>query len=331
MLKFIARRTTYALLTLLVVSMAVYAIFAILPFDPAALSCGKGCRPNLIEANRVRLGFDKPIWEQYWLFLSGIFVGRNYGMGDAAFSCPAPSFGYSFNENACVTDMLKQALPVTLSLAIGALIIWLAMGVGLGVLAAKMKNTPVDTGATIFVLVGTSLPVFVTGLLFLVFLTIKWNIIPLSLTGYISIFSDPPGFFIYFLLPWLTLALNFSAIYTRFTRSAILETASEDYIRTAVAKGLSPKVVLRKHTLRAALSPLATMAGLDFAALLGGAILTETIYNLPGLGRMSLKAVYDFDLSVVVATTLFAATIVILMNLIVDILYAYLDPRVRIQ
>lgn len=330
MISYIARRLAYAVVILLLVSIAVYAIFQFLPFDPAALTCGKNCRPNLIAANRVRLGFDKPVWEQYWLFLSGIFVGRHYGVGSAAFTCPAPSLGYSFRQNACVTDLIKQALPVTLSLAIGALILWLIVGIGLGILAARFKDSPIDTGSTVFVLIGTSLPTFVTGLLLLIYLTLKNNIIPLNFDGYISIFDNPAKFFIYFLLPWITLAFSFSAIYTRYTRSAVIETSGEDYIRTAWAKGLKPKVVLRKHTLRAALAPLTTMAGLDFAGLLGGAILTETIFDLPGLGRMSLKAVNDFDLPVVLATTLLAAAIVVIMNLVVDLLYAVLDPRVRV-
>ena len=331
MLSYIARRMFYALIILLLVSAAVYLIFGLLPFDPAALTCGKNCRPVLINANRIRLGFDKPIYEQYWLFLSGIFVGRTYGTGSAAFTCPAPSLGYSFRENACVTDLMKQAMPVTLSLAIGALILWLIVGIGLGIIAARFRDTPVDTGSTVFVLVGTSLPTFVTGLLLLIFLTLKTGIIPLNLDGYISIFNDPARFFMYFLLPWITLAFAFSAIYTRYTRSAVIETSTEDYIRTARAKGLTRAIILRKHTLRAAIAPLVTMAGLDFAGLLGGAILTETIFDLPGLGRMSLKAVYDFDLPIVLACTLLAAAIVIVMNLVVDLLYSVLDPRVRVS
>ena len=148
--------------------------------------------------------------------------------------------------------------------------------------------------------------------------------------GYISIFNNPIGFMKYFILPWITLAIAFAALYTRFTRAIMLETLGEDYIRTARAKGLSERVVLVKHTLRAVLAPLTTMAGLDFAGLLGGAIITETIFNLPGLGRLTLRSVFEFDLPIVVATTLLAATVVIIMNLIVDMLYAVLDPRVRI-
>jgi peptide/nickel transport system permease protein len=329
--RFILRRAYFATLTILLVSIVVYGVFSILPFDPAALTCGQKCTPAIVEANRVKLGFDKPLWEQYWLFLSGIFLGRTYGSGSAEFTCPAPSFGYSFNENTCVTDMLKEALPVTINLAIGAFVIWMVVGVGLGLIAAKFRGRYPDTLSSVFVLLGTSLPTFVTGLFFLIYVTIKWKIVPLSLKGYVSIFDEPVRYFQYFILPWLTLAILFAAFYTRFTRATVLETLGEDYIRTARAKGLSEKTVLLKHTMRAALAPITTSAGLDIASLIGGAIITESIFNLAGLGRMTLQAVYEFDLSVVVATTILAAAVVITMNLIVDIAYGYLDPRVRIK
>jgi len=329
--RFILRRAYFAVLTLLLVSVVVYGVFSILPFDPAALTCGQKCTPAIVEANRVKLGFDKPLWEQYWLFLSGIFLGRTYGAGSAEFTCPAPSFGYSFNENMCVTDMLKEALPITINLAIGAFIIWIIAGAGLGLLAANFRGRWPDTISTVFVLLGTSMPTFVTGLFFLIYVTIKWKIVPLSLSGYISLLDDPVKYFQYFILPWITLAILYAAFYTRFTRATVLETLGEDYIRTARAKGLSERVVLLKHTMRAVLAPITTSAGLDIAGLIGGAIITESIFNLPGLGRMTLQAVYEFDLSVVLATTILAASVVITMNLIVDIAYGYLDPRVRMK
>jgi peptide/nickel transport system permease protein len=321
----------FAAATILVVSAVVFMIFSILPFDPAALTCGQRCTPQIIEANRARLGLDMPLYQQYWMFLSGIFLGRTYGTGSAAFSCPAPSFGYSFNENACVTDLIAEALPITINLAVGALIMWLTVGIGLGIVAAKFKNRWPDTGSSVFVLFATSLPTFVTGLALLIWVTIKWKIIPLSLTGYTSLLDNPYKYFQYFILPWITLAIAYAALYTRFTRAALLETLGEDYIRTARAKGVGEQKVFFKHTLRAVLAPLITMAGLDFAGLIGGAIITETIFNLPGLGRLTLRSVYEFDLSIVLATTILAAVVVIVMNLIVDMLYAVLDPRVRIQ
>lgn len=320
----------FAAITILIVSAVVFAIFSYLPFDPASLTCGQRCTPQIIAGNRIKLGFDKPVYEQFWLFISGIFAGRTYGTGQAAFSCPAPSFGYSFNENACVTDMIKEAMPITVNLAVGALIIWLIIGVGLGVLAAKFKNRWPDTSSSVFVLLGTSLPTFVTGLALLIWVSIKWKIIPMSLDGYVSVLNNPGRWFMYFILPWITLAIAYAALYTRFTRAAVLDTLGEDYIRTARAKGVKERTVLFKHTLRAVLAPIITLAGLDFAGLIGGAIITETIFNLPGLGRLTLRSTYEFDLPVVLATTILAAVVVIVMNLIVDMLYAVLDPRVRI-
>lgn len=331
MVQYISRRLAFAAATILVVSAVVFMIFSILPFDPAALTCGQRCTPQIIDANRIRLGLDKPLYEQYWLFLSGIFLGRTYGSGSAAFTCPAPSFGYSFNENACVTNLITEALPITINLAVGALLLWLTVGIGLGIIAAKFKNRWPDTASSVFVLFATSLPTFVTGLALLIWVTIKWKIVPLSLTGYTSLVDNPIKYFQYFILPWITLAIAYAALYTRFTRAALLETLGEDYIRTARAKGVGEQKVFFKHTLRAVLAPLITMAGLDFAGLIGGAIITETIFNLPGLGRLTLRSVYEFDLSVVLATTILAAVVVIVMNLIVDMLYAVLDPRVRIQ
>ena len=331
MVIFALRRLGISIFTLLVVSFAVYVIFAILPFDPAALTCGQKCNDIVVEANRIRLGYDKPLLVQYWLFLSGIFFGRSYGVGQAAFVCPAPSLGYSFNENACVTDLLKDTLPITVTLALGALILWLIVGVTLGVIAAKFRGRAPDTASSVFVLLGTSLPTFVTGLVLLIWVSIKWKLVPLTLTGYVSFLDNPVGALKYFILPWVTLAIAYAALYTRFTRASVLETMSEDYVRTARAKGLDERTILFKHTLRAVLAPITTLAGLDFAGLIGGAIITETIFNLPGLGRLTLRSVNEFDLSVVVATTILAAGVVIVMNLIVDMFYAVLDPRVRVK
>jgi peptide/nickel transport system permease protein len=328
---YISRRLAVSFFILLAASFAVYVIFAFLPFDPAALTCGKNCNdPGIIEANRRRLGYDLPFFTQYFLFLKGLFVGRTFGEGAAMINCPAPSLGYSFQQHACVTDLIGEALPVTFSLAIGAIVMWLALGIGLGILAARFRGRIVDRLSTIFVLIGTSLPTFLTGLILLVFVVIRWGLIPFPSGNYTSFFENPFEWAQILFLPWLTLAFAYAALYTRFVRSSVIDTSNEDYIRTARAKGLSEGVILGKHTLRAALAPIATMAGLDFAGLLGGAILTESVFNLPGLGRLAISAVTKYDLPIIVATTLLAAFIVVIMNLIVDILYAYIDPRVRV-
>ena len=331
MFAYISRRLAVSLIILLTVSFAVYVIFAFLPFDPAALTCGKNCNdPGIIEANRHRLGYDLPFFTQYFLFLKGLFFGRSFGEGAALINCPAPSLGYSFQQHACVTNLIGEALPVTFSLAIGAIVMWLALGIGLGILAARFRGRIVDQLSTIFVLIGTSLPTFLTGLLLMVFVVIRWHLIPFPSGNYTPFLENPFEWAQILFLPWLTLAFAYAALYTRFVRSSVIDTSNEDYIRTARAKGLSEGVILGKHTLRSALAPIATMAGLDFAGLLGGAILTESVFNLPGLGRLAISSVVKYDLPIIVATTLLAAFIVVVMNLIVDILYAYIDPRVRV-
>jgi peptide/nickel transport system permease protein len=333
MLKYVIRRLAATALILTLVSMSVFVIFAVLPMDPARLTCGKACYPAVVEANRHRLGLDVPVQVQYGRFVKGLFFGREYGDGAAKIECPAPAFGYSFNRHSCVTDLIKSAFPVTLSLAIGAFTIWMAVGILLGIIAARNKGKWQDRASTVFVLVGTSLPTFISGLLILIFIALKFKLLnPLDMGQWKSPITDPIGWIRLFIFPWVTLALASAASYTRFTRSNFLETESEDYIRTARAKGLAEKVVLRKHILRAALAPIVTLAGLDFAGLLGGAIITEGIFNLPGLGRLSIRAVLnDYDLPTIVATTILAASFVVIMNLIVDIAYAYIDPRVRVQ
>lgn len=333
MLKYVIRRLAATVVILTLVSMSVFLIFAVLPMDPARLTCGKACFPAVVEANRHRLGLDVPVQVQYGRFVKGLFVGREYGDGAAKIECPAPAFGYSFNRHECVTTLIKDAFPVTFSLALGAFTIWLLIGITLGVVAARKKGRWQDRSSTVFVLVGTSLPTFISGLLILLFIALKFNLLnPLDMGKWVPPFENPAKWFNIFIFPWITLALANAASYTRFTRSNVLETTNEDYIRTARAKGLSEKVILRKHTLRAALAPIATLAGLDFAGLLGGAIITEGIFNLPGLGRLSIRAVLnDYDLPTIVATTILAASFVVIMNLIVDIAYAYIDPRVRVQ
>ena len=332
MLKYLIRRVSATLLVLTLVSMSVFVIFAVLPMDPAALTCGKACSPVVIEGNRHRLGLDVPVQVQYGRFVKGLFVGREYGEGAAAFTCPAPAFGYSFNRHECVTQLVGEAFPVTFSLAIGAFVLWMSVGIGLGVLAARKRNQWQDRLATAFVLVGTSLPTFISGILILIFVALKFGLVnPIEMGRWVSPYEDPVGWFKTFIFPWIVLALLYAATYTRFTRSNVIETSSEDYIRTARAKGLSERDILRKHTLRAALAPIITLAGLDFAGLLGGAIITEGIFNLPGLGRLSIRAVLrDYDLPTILATTILAASFVVIANLLVDIAYAYLDPRVRV-
>ena len=328
---FVLKRLAYTTILLAIVSLTIFFIFDLIPVDPARLVCSKQCTPSLVEANRQRLGLDVSVLEQWWRFIVGLFAGRTFGEEGIAITCAAPALGYSFSRHECVTTIVAEAFPFTLSLALGAFVLWLSVGVSLGVLSARKKGKFADRAASVFVLVGTSLPTFITGILVVLFIVLKFNLVnPLDLGNWHNPFTEPLGWLQTFFFPCATLALAYAATYTRFTRSNVIETSSEDFIRTARAKGLSEKVILRKHTLRAALAPITTIAGLDFAGLLGGAIITEGIFGLNGLGRLSIKAVTEtYDLPIIVATTLIASAFVLIMNLIVDIAYAYIDPRVR--
>ncbi len=324
---FIARRLFFAVLLLIAVSIVTYLLFSALPVDPAALTCGKNCKPDLIAANRIRLGYDKPLIEQYWLFIKGIFVGRDYGMGQAAFRCPAPSLGYSFAQHECVTTLIGKTFPVTVYLSLGAFILWMMIGVGSGMVAALNKGKWQDRLANAFTAVGVSLPTFYVGLLVLFSVVIWLDILPFP--HYASPFEDFGSFINALILPWITLAILSAATYTRITRNGMLEAMNEDFVRLGVAKGLSRRVILRKYVLRAAMVPIVTIAGLDFAALLGGAIITESVFSLPGMGKLSIRAVVESDLPVLVGTTMVAAVFIVLANVAVDLLYGVLDPRVR--
>ena len=310
-------------------SIFTYFLFALLPTDPAALSCGTHCKPETILANRVRLGYDKSTFEQYWLFLKGIFVGRDYGVGSAAFSCPAPSLGYSFNQHECVTSLIASTFPVTAYLSIGAFILWMIIGIGVGAIAALNKGKWQDRVATAFAAIGVSLPTFYFGLLALFSIVIWFQILPFP--SYESPFDNFPAFVTAMILPWLVLAVISAASYTRLTRNGMLEAMNEDFVRLGVAKGLRQRVILRRYVMRQALIPIVTIAGLDFAGLLGGAIITESVFSLPGMGRMSIRAVVDSDLPVLVGTTMVAAVFIVMANVIVDIAYGFLDPRSKLS
>ncbi len=325
---YVVRRVVLLLGMLVALSMIVFLLFAALPTDPAALTCGKSCTPQIIAANRVRLGLDKPMAQQYLTFVKGIFVGRTYGTGSASFECPAPCLGYSFNQGQTVTQLIKTRLPVTMWLAFGAFILWMLVGIVSGVIAALRRGRWQDRTLTGFALIGYSFPSFFIGLLLIFFVQIKWQIVPY--TAYVSPTEDFVGFLQAMILPWIAVALLYAAFYTRLTRTQMLETLGEDYIRTARAKGLTERVVVRKHALRAGLTPIVTAAGLDLAGLLGGAIVIESVFNLPGMGQLAVNSVINSDLPVIIGTVLVAATFILVANLIVDLLYAVIDPRVRL-
>jgi peptide/nickel transport system permease protein len=315
-------------LMLIALSMITFLIFNALPADPARLTCGKACSPEVIKANRHRLGLDKPLVNQYVDFAKGIVAGRTYGSGTATFECSAPCLGYSFKQGEQVTTLLVDRFPVTAQLALGAFVLWIAAGVSTGVIAALKRGKWQDRTIMSFALVGYSFPSFFIGLVLVFFVQIKWKL--LGFHSYVPIYQDPAEWFKSFILPWIALALLYAAFYARLTRNQMLETMGEDYIRTARAKGLRERTVIGKHGLRAGLTPIVTAAGLDLAGLLGGAIITEQVFSINGIGKLAINSVVESDLPVITGTVLVAAAFVIFANLVVDVLYAVIDPRVRL-
>ncbi|MFN8147862.1 MAG: ABC transporter permease [Candidatus Nanopelagicales bacterium] len=325
---YIARRLLSMVLMLLLLTLVVFLLFSVLPTDPARLTCGKACTPAIIEANRHRLGLDLPVWQQYWEFLKGMFLGRTYGSGSQTFECSAPCLGYSFKRGEEVTVLIKDRFPATMWLAIGAFILWITIGISVGIYSALRRGKWQDKTVMSVSLVGYSLPSFFIGLILLFFVVLRWQLLPYP--AYVPPLENPVQFFQTMILPWIVLAILYAAFYMRLTRNQMLDTLGEDYIRTARAKGLPERVVIRKHALRAGLTPIVTAAGLDLAGLLGGAIITEAIFSLPGLGALAISSVVDADLPLIVGITLVTATFIIVANLIVDLLYAVIDPRVRL-
>lgn len=326
---YIARRIVAMLAMLITLSIVVFLLFSAVPTDPAALTCGKSCTPEIIELNRIRMGLDKPLWEQYWLWISGIFVGRTYGSGTQTLECTAPCLGYSFRQGEEVLPLIADRLPVTIQLAIGAFVLWMVVGVLSGIYASLRRGRWQDRAILTAALVGYSFPSFFIGLLLVFFVIIRARLLPFP--SYVGPLEDPLQWFQTMLLPWVTIALLYAAYYTRLTRNQMLDVLGEDYVRTARAKGLPERIVIRKHAFRAGLTPLVTSAGLDFAGLLGGAIITEKIFGLPGLGKLAIESVVEYDLPLIAGLTMLTATFIIVANLVVDILYAVIDPRVRVS
>ncbi|HZO63785.1 MAG TPA: ABC transporter permease [Kribbellaceae bacterium] len=331
MTRYILTRVLGAVLMLVVTSIVVFGIFFIVPRlagqttdQLAAQYVAKDPSPEEIAAIKQKLGLDQPVVIQYGRFVKGIVVGREFQFGPDTEYCPPPCFGYSFKTQRPVWPDLVDRLSVTFSLAIGASIIWLVAGVSIGVLSALRRGTFFDRFAMIIALAGVSLPIFFTGLLSLaLFKPTGVNYVP---------FTDSPFEWAYnLLLPWITLAFLYAALYARLTRAGMLETMSQDFIRTARAKGLPERTVTTKHALRATLTPILTLFGLDIGLLLGGAVLTESTFSLPGIGRYAIDAIGNNDLPQVLGVTMLAAFFIVVANLIVDILYAVADPRVRLS
>lgn len=325
-----ARRVMIGVALLLALTLVTFMLFFAAPVNQAKLACGKICSEEQVAVTEKALGYDKPFYEQWTTFVKGIAVGREFDLGAGNIQdCNAPCFGYSKFNSKTVNELVKTAAPVTISLAVMAVVIWLFFGVLLGIMAAVTKGTIIDRGIVGLTLIAFAFPTFFIGVFFLKYVVVKWGV--LDYPYYTSIADGGVGAWLSNLfLPAFTLALVFLASYVRITRAFVLESLSEDYIRTARAKGLKGRTILFKHALRAALTPLVTMTGLDFATLLGGAIITETVFAYPGLGLLTVQSSQAWDLPTIIGVVMLAGAFVILMNILVDIAYAFIDPRVRL-
>jgi peptide/nickel transport system permease protein len=317
--RYIARRLLWVLLVVVVTTFLTFLIFFVIPpVDPAVLFAGRAPTPRLVEQVRHSLGLDHSFWVQYGLFLKRIFLGDEYGW---------PGFGLSFVTRSPIRENFLGRAFVTTQLALGAATLWLIMGVFIGLTSALKRGKWQDRAAMGFALFGVSAPVFWLGLMSLYIFWEKLHWLPG--TGYVAFGEDPSQWFLHFLLPWVVLALLFAAFYARMVRGSLLEMFGQDWMRTARAKGLSERQVVYKHALRASLTPVVSLFGADLGTLLGGAIITETVFNLPGLGTYVVRSVSNGDIPVIMDVVVFAGLAVAIMSLVADILYAFLDPRVR--
>jgi peptide/nickel transport system permease protein len=322
MAAYIARRLIWVAFLLFVITLITFIIFSVLPAgDPAVLRAGRQPSAELLAAIREQLGLDDSKPAQFIRYIGDIlpFVG-----GDGVY------FGFSYQNNADVLPEILRRLPVTLFLTAGAVLLWLAIGIPIGIISAVRTGSWMDRLAMSIALIFISAPVYFLGLVVLYLFDDnigKWKILP-GAAAYDQATSFA-GRAQALILPWFVLAAAFAAVYARFLRGNLIDTLNEDYIRTARAKGLSERRVVVRHGVRAAITPIVTLLGLDIGILLGGAILTETVFNIPGIGRYAFNAINVSDLPVIQGTVLFGAFFIVMMSLIVDILYAFIDPRVR--
>ncbi|AHH96870.1 ABC transporter permease subunit [Kutzneria viridogrisea] len=329
MLGYVVRRLLGAIAVMLAMSAVVYVLFYLMPANPAQLVCGpKTCTADRLAMVEHSLGLDEPLYVQYWHFLSGLVVGRDFSSGPSVLHCPAPCLGYSFQYTEPVLDKILEALPVSLSIVIGAALLWLTFGIGAGVLSALRRGRWLDHAVNVVVLGGFAVPAFITSLLLLMVFCVYLQWLPFP--SYVPFDEDPLGWAQNLVLPWIVLALVQLPPYVRLSRSGVLETLTEDHIRTARAYGLTERRVIGRHALRGALSPLITVAAADIAAVLTASMLTETAFGLPGLGRLMVQSVNQIDLPMVVGMTLLIGFVIVLCNAIADVLYAVVDRRVRV-
>jgi peptide/nickel transport system permease protein len=318
MTNYIIRRILWVIVLLFLVSFLTFVIFYLFPSaDPAALRAGRQPNPQLIEQIRHQLGLDKPWYSQYFDYMKQLVLHQD--------------FGHSYQSNIDVKEQIFSRLPATMSLAIGAAVLWLVIGITIGTISAIKRGSLLDRATMGGALVAISAPVYWLGLISLYLFADdigRFKIFP-GAGSYVPISEDPAKWFGSLIMPWFVLAAAFAAFYARLLRSNLVETMSLDYIRTARAKGLPERTVVIRHGLRSAITPIVTAAGLDIGILLGGAILTESVFNIPGIGRLAYDSIQNSDLPMIQGTVLLGAFFIIFANLIVDILYAVIDPRVR--
>lgn len=329
MLRFIIKRVLVALLTLAAIDVITFAVFFAVPSSPAAVMCSKDCNAEKLARVNTALGLDKPKLEQFVEFNRGLVLGREFRAGGNVDHCPAPCLGYSFRTSEAVTKVLGRGLPITMSIVLGAFVLWIFFGVGLGVYSALHRGTFADKLAIGVSLVGASMPVYFFALILLGLFVFSLGIF--DYPHFVPITENPLEWAKNLILPWMALTFVQAAGYARYSRSQMLETLSEDYIRTARAIGLPKRTVHMRHALRAAITPVITLAGLDLGVFLGGVAITETIFGMHGMGWQSVNAVFDLNLPVVMGTVLFAAFFVVVSNTLVDVLYAFVDPRVKLS
>jgi len=327
--RFVIRRTVSSVLILVVVSAVTFLLFFAVPGDPGRLSCGKICTADKLADIHHNLGLDRPIVVQYGEYMKGIAVGRDIEESGDPKHCPAPCFGYSFVNHQPVWQTFLDRFPATLSLAFGAALLFLIGGCTLGVISAMYQGRVFDKLAVGLSLVGASLQIYFIGIVARAFFVDKLQWLPQP--GYTPLTQDPAKWASGLILPWLVLAFVSAALYTRLSRASMIEALQEDFVRTGRARGLSARSINLKHAGRAAITPVITIFGLDLAGLLGGAIITETVFSIQGVGRLAITSVFASDLPMIMATVLLAAVVIVIANLVVDIAYALIDPRVRIS
>ncbi|MFE5090302.1 ABC transporter permease [Streptomyces sp. NPDC056638] len=323
---FLLRRLGGALFVLLALSIVVYAAFYVAPGNVAQIACGPRCSPAQVALVSGQLHLGDPLYTQYAHFLQGLFAGRDYSTGTGVLHCQAPCLGLSYQSDQQVTELILAKLPATASLAVGAFVLWMLLGVGTGLLSVWRRGRPTERILTGITLAGMATPVFVIGLLLIIILVTALQILPFP--DYVPLTENPEQWAWNLLLPWISLALVSAAPYARMTRASMLETLAEDHVRTFRAYGVSERALVGRHALRGALAPVIALGALDIGSMFGGAVLTESLFGIPGAGRELVDAVKHVDLPVVVGLVLVTGFFVVLANAVADILQAMADRRV---